>query len=95
MNALLEPKFCILEKPWIVFSLASLQAKESPSDSFCVFMTVWEWDEMQKLEIVLVVYLKNYLKHLCICEKQWPWGLSLVDLPWYLSCLLAYFIFAT
>ena len=40
-NALLKPKCCIQEKPWIVSSPASLQAEQSPLDPHCVFMFVW------------------------------------------------------
>jgi len=45
MNALIEPKFCILEKSWIVCSPTSLQAKKVLQIQFCVFACM-EWDEM-------------------------------------------------
>ena len=49
------------------------------------------WDELQRLRLVLVVDWEIAL-NTCAREKQWPWGIGLWNLPWYLSCLLAYFI---
>ena len=45
MNTLVEPKFCILEKSWIVCSPASLQAKKVLQIQFmCLWLYGMRWN---------------------------------------------------
>ena len=76
--------FCILEKPWIVCSPASLQAKKVLRIQFmCLWLYVMRWNA--KVETCVDCWLKNCLKHLCLWVK---FCISL----FHLCCLITMFI---